>query len=160
MSISNVFQFIFGFILGIGVLSGSLAGVAFIVFTQMAAPPPKPEFTQEKEEVVETTKKVETQEVIETQTPATSEVEPTPAPKEELEPGAYRAIVSWSEGLSLRDRPGLESQRIGGIAYNAEIIILQDSEDKKWQKVRIPDSQQEGWIKTGNVTKIEEQNSQ
>ena len=38
--------------------------------------------------------------------------------------------------------------KIGG---NKKVIILEESADKKWQKIRIPDTDKEGWVKSGNI---------
>jgi hypothetical protein len=32
--------------------------------------------------------------------------------------------------------------------------VLEESEDKLWQKIRLPKSDREGWIKAGNIRKI------
>jgi hypothetical protein len=74
-------------------------------------------------------------------------------PPKELPPGAYKARVTWPEGLSLRDAPNLESNRIGGVAFNQEVFVLKLSDDQRWQQVRLADSEQEGWIKAGNTQK-------
>ncbi|CCQ61356.1 hypothetical protein CWATWH0401_2420 [Crocosphaera watsonii WH 0401] len=75
---------------------------------------------------------------------------------EELPDGAYRAKVIWSTGLSLRSQPAPDADRVGGVGYDAELIILKTTADGDWQQVRLPRSQQQGWVKAGNVQKIEE----
>ena len=79
------------------------------------------------------------------------EAEPEPEVDPELPPNAYRAVVTWPEGLSLRSEPSLDAGRIGGIGADATIIILEDSADGQWQRVRLPWSGQEGWVKGGNT---------
>ena len=74
---------------------------------------------------------------------------------EPLEPGTYKARVTWEQGLSLRAEPGASGERIGGLDYNQQIIVLEESSDKNWQRVRIADSDREGWIKAGNIEKIQ-----
>ncbi len=143
MSISGLFQFVLGFMLGIFLLAGSSAAILYYIFTQMAALPPKPVFIEETSvTATPKTKQPETKDSTEN--------------KEELEPGAYKARVTWPEGLILRQEPTVASERLGGIAFDREIIVLQLSEDKQWQKVRIPQNNQKGWIKAGNVKKVEE----
>ena len=159
MSISSLFQFVIGFIIGIGVLAGGSTVAAYLFITNVDKYPPKPLFTEEKhpENVPSDTTTSEAPaenngmaiEAIEV-----TRKEKTPVPQKPLEPGAYRAKVTWPEGLSLRSRPSIDGERIGGIGYNWEIIILKESADKKWQRIRIPSSQQEGWVKAGNVQKI------
>jgi hypothetical protein len=58
--------------------------------------------------------------------------------------------------LILRDASGPDAARIGGVAFKQEVIVLQESDDQKWQKVRVADGDQEGWIKAGNIERINE----
>jgi len=62
--------------------------------------------------------------------------------------------VTYPEGLILRDAPNAEAAQIGGIGYNQEVIVLEETEDQEWQRVRLPSSE-EGWIRAGNVERIE-----
>lgn len=160
--LSSVFQFILGFFLGIIFLVGGTTALAYIAFYRMSADPPKPTFAEEKPKektaanpeskpaVNRETEAAKTEEVAVTQT----EVEEIVAEDEELPAGAYRAKVTWSTGLSLRSEPGQEAERVGGVEYNSEIIVLKTSDDGDWQQVRLPGSQQEGWVKAGNVEKV------
>ena len=163
--LSSVFQFILGFFLGIIFLVGGTTALAYIAFYRMSADPPKPTFAEEKPKektatnseskpaVNRETEAAKTEEVAVTQT----EVEEIVEEDEELPTGAYRAKVTWSTGLSLRSEPGQEAERIGGVEYNSEIIVLKTSEDGGWQQVRLPGNQQEGWVKAGNVEKVTEE---
>ena len=152
MSISGFFQFIFGFILGIFLLAASAAGVAYYLFIQMAAAPPKPIFPQESQ-----TSEAESKTAATTirQTSKQSQSGNSESDRDTLESVPYKARVIWPQGLIMREKPTRESQRLGGIGYDWEIVILEYSEDKQWQKVRIPGSDREGWIKSGNVKKID-----
>ncbi|MDJ0600174.1 MAG: SH3 domain-containing protein [Crocosphaera sp.] len=158
--LSGVFQFLLGFFLGIFLLVGGTASLAYVVFSRMNANPEKPLFAEEKPP--ETTAKADTQPVTQPQT-KTQPVEEVVATEsfieeetEELPDGAYRAKVTWSTGLSVRSQPDSNAERVGGVEYNSEVIILQTSADGDWQQVRLPNSQQEGWVKAGNVAKIDE----
>jgi type IV secretory pathway VirB10-like protein len=73
--------------------------------------------------------------------------------KSELPSGAYKAKVTWSSGLSLRLEPSTSSERVGGVEYNSELIVLSTSSDGQWQRVRLANGTQEGWIKAGNIKK-------
>jgi hypothetical protein len=53
----------------------------------------------------------------------------------------------------MRDKPAFEGQAIGGVTGNQKVIILETSQDGKWEKIRIPDTNQEGWVKSGNTEK-------
>jgi hypothetical protein len=147
--LSSIIQFIIGFFLGIAILAGGTTAFAYVFFTKMSTNPPKPTFSEEKSTKTTTTP--------ENQAAASSEPQEQAATTQEenLPPGAYKARVSWSDGLSLRSEPSREAERIGGIAYNAEIVVLEESEDKQWQKVRLSGGTQEGWIKAGNIEKVE-----
>lgn len=154
MSLSGVAQFIVGFFLGISILIGSSAATAYYFFTKLAVVPPKPIFPEEVPKNTSVAKQEGSQPKSEEDKPQASNTPSQPA-QPKLEPGAYKARVTWPEGLSLRDSPSLNANRIGGIAYNREIIIIKDSDDKKWQQIRIPESQQEGWVKAGNVRRVD-----
>lgn len=162
--LSTTVQFILGFILGITLIAGVSASLGFLYYKQMSTLPKKPEFSQDTsspEAVAKTENPSETatdsnvtiDEIVTTgKTEATGETAETTLKSEaELPPNAYRAVVTWPQGLSLRAEPNLNAGRVGGISYNAKIIILEDSDDGQWQKVRIPWSEQEGWIKAGNT---------
>ncbi|MDJ0658133.1 MAG: SH3 domain-containing protein [Crocosphaera sp.] len=160
--LSGVFQFLLGFFLGIFLLVGGTASLAYVVFSRMNANPEKPTFAEENSP--ETTAKADSQPMAkeETKTQPVEEVVATePVMEEEdtdenLPDGAYRAKVTWSTGLSLRSQPDSDAERIGGVEYNSELIVLQTSTDGGWQQVRLPGSQSEGWVKAGNVAKVEE----
>ena len=164
-AISNMFQFILGFVLGVALLGGSAVGVAYYYFKKVSSNvPEKPIFAEEKSKTTDVVKKQElkaSQEQLQTDTEAdlNSNSETTPKPeselvaKEELPKNAYYANVTWPQGLSLRAEPSLDGERIGGIGYNAKILILEESADKQWQKVQIPESEQQGWVKAGNTKK-------
>ncbi len=158
--LSGLFQFLLGFFLGIFLLVGGTASLAYVVFARMSVDPEKPTFSEEKPP--ETTAKADSQPVS-NQESKTESVEEVAATKkvfeeetEELPDGAYRAKVTWSTGLSLRAQPASDADRIGGVGYDAELIILKTSADGDWQQVRLPGSQREGWVKAGNVKKVEE----
>ena len=154
MNPSSLFQFIIGFFLGIILFGAGIAGATYFFLTNVAVNPSKHIFAEEKS----TPKKTETP------TSAVKKEEPKPEPAKKEEPpksetenlpnGAYKAKVTWSTGLSLRAEPSKDAARVGGIDYNTEVIILTTSNDNQWQKVRVPNSGQEGWVKAGNVQKI------
>ena len=168
-TISNFFQFIFGFVIGVLILAGGTALLGFYFFSKMSSTPEKPIFTEElpKEETKtaqSNTNSTNSGEAKSTQVQSSTsdfsnpfvEGETTNKPEgEELEAGAYKARVTWERGLILRDEPTTQASRIGGVGYNWEIVILKESNDGRWQKVRIPSSGQTGWVKAGNVQRID-----
>lgn len=82
--------------------------------------------------------------------PAASPQPSEPAPIERP-PNSYDAVVVQPIGLVLRSGPGREFQQLGGIDYNDPVLVIETSGDGEWLNVRIPDTGQEGWIKSGNT---------
>ena len=164
-TISRLLQFIIGFIVGISILGGVGFAAGYYFFTKMAATPPRPVFAEEqnKDKTSEGDSAGEEKEESKTDVAATEEEEEQEKQEgkeeeekeEELEPGAYKAKVNWPEGLILRDKPGEDAEQLSGIAFDEEVIVLKESEDGRWQQVRIPNSDRQGWIKGGNVDKVE-----
>lgn len=154
---SRIFQIFFGFIIGIVILTGASAAAAYYFLTRLTEAPPKPVFSEElpKKTAPKAAKPAASKTEKSTATTQPSE-QASPKAPEELEPGAYKARVTWSEGLSLRDEPSTDANKAGGVAFKQELIVIKDSDDGKWQKVRIPSSNTEGWVKAGNLEKIDE----
>ncbi len=155
MSLSGITKFLIGFIVGIAVLLAGGVATGYYFFTKLSVNPPKPIFAEERPKTARTAKKKPGSSTSNSR-PSNSPVGQSPVKElaEELPPGAYKARVTWSEGLSLRDAPGQEANRVGGVAFNQEVIVLKESDDKRWQQVRLADGQQEGWIKSGNIQKL------
>ncbi len=154
MSWSGLAKFVLGFLLGIFILVGASAATGLYFLAKLSVPPPKPMFPEEKEQSV--TKKQNTA-LASKKLILASTAKPikTPTPPVTLEPGAYKARVTWPDGLILRASPSFESNNIGGVSYNQQVVVLQDSDDKQWQKVRLQDDNQEGWIKAGNIERVD-----
>lgn len=121
------------------------------------ATPPSESQTQKQPEVVETPS--ESASSTSSQ-PAPTAPQPTPEEKaqpedtQSLEAGAFEARVTWPEGLALRGNPSYSASRVGGIDHNGEVIVLEESADGVWQRVRIVSTGKEGWVKAGNVERI------
>ncbi|MEO1692759.1 MAG: SH3 domain-containing protein [Cyanobacteria bacterium J06631_6] len=159
--LSATVQFILGFILGISLIAGISGTLVFAYYQKMSVLPKKPVFPEAP--VAETTpdpveaeiEPLESNAVDETSAAANLPIaEPEPEPEPELPPNAYRATVTWPQGLSLRANPDVEAERIGGIETKATIFILEDSADGKWQRVKLPWNGQEGWVKGGNTKRF------
>ncbi|MGP0128745.1 MAG: SH3 domain-containing protein [cyanobacterium endosymbiont of Rhopalodia musculus] len=166
-------QFILGFFVGILLLVSGTTALAYVVFYRLNTSPPKPIFVEEKQEKAEEASNFESntqqrakkseekpqEEIVAQQPQSSPEIEEKKEEKEEKEEklpsGAYKASVIWPSGLSLRAEPGHDAQRIGGVDYKAELIILKTSPDGDWHNVRLSRNGQEGWVKAGNVRKIE-----
>lgn len=154
---SNLLKLILGLVMAIAILIGSGVTVAFYFFNRNLIPPPKPIFANDRPSLPEPAPEI-TEVSDNNVKPETTEetVEETPeeTPKETLPEGAYRGRVTWAEGLSVRSEPSLDAPRVAGVGANEELIILAESEDKRWQKIRTQ-SQQEGWVRIGNTERID-----
>ncbi|BDI15883.1 hypothetical protein ANSO36C_16850 [Nostoc cf. commune SO-36] len=167
--LSGLTKFILGFFLAIAVLIGGGAAIALYFMNRTGIPPAKPVYSNDSPSVkAQAPKATEPGGTKTTLTPGantksspSSTSTPTVSPKatpstKPLPSGAYRGRVNWAEGLSLRAKPNQEAERIGGVGFNQKIIILEESEDKAWQKIRLEGSEQEGWVKAGNTEKVDE----
>ena len=159
--LSATIQFILGFVLGIGLIAGISGAFIFAYYQKMSKLPEKPVFSEaEVPAEAETSDPIETEiEPLESTSEPELEPEPepeieAPPPEVELPPNAYRATVTWPEGLSLRAEPDIDAERVGGIQTKAEIFILENSADGNWQRVQLPWNGQEGWVKAGNTKKL------
>ncbi|MDZ7961638.1 MAG: SH3 domain-containing protein [Aulosira sp. DedQUE10] len=164
---SNLLKFILGFLLAIAILIGTGVATALYFMNRTAIPPTKPVFSNDNplqrtqnpkagEKVAAKTGSKPSATPSPTSTPtstATPKTEESPKP---LPPGAYQGKVTWAQGLSLRAEPKQDAERVGGIGFNQKVVILEESDDKLWQKIRQEDTNQEGWVKAGNTQKLED----
>jgi hypothetical protein len=151
MSLSGIAKFFIGFLLGIALLLGAGAATAFYFWTKLSAEPSKPIFAEERAKASPVAKKTSSPTVRSPKQPT-----PAKASSKELPPGAYKARVSWAEGLILRDAPGADANRTGGVSFNQDVFVLKESDDQRWQKIRAADGELEGWIKAGNTQRVNE----
>jgi hypothetical protein len=161
--ISNLLKFILGFFLAIAILIGTGVATALYFMNRTAIPPSKPVFANDNPtQRTQNPKPTPTVASAANSSPSpTPSATPTESPQAEespkpLPPGAYRGQVTWPQGLSLRSQPQQEGERVGGVAFNQTVVILEESSDKLWQKIRQEDTNQEGWVKAGNTKRIEE----
>lgn len=150
----EIFKFFMGFLLALAILAGGSVAAALYFVTKLTALPPKPTFPNDSPaKVVASAPKAKPPANQSQTTPSQPTPSPTSTPTP-LPPGAYRARVSWPEGLVLRDKPTYESGSIGGIAYNDQVVILEVTSNKEWERVRLESSNEEGWVRGGNTERI------
>lgn len=156
--VSNLAKFALGVVLAIAILIGGSAVLALYFMHKVTTNPPKPVFANDQEML-----KAQPPASLKTPKPSPSPItqktaEPTPSetpsPKP-LEAGAYRARVTWQQGLIMRTEPDLDAERISGLDYNQQIVVLEESADKTWQRVRLENGEQQGWVKAGNTQPVE-----
>ncbi|MDJ0705283.1 MAG: SH3 domain-containing protein [Leptolyngbyaceae cyanobacterium MO_188.B28] len=130
----------------------SLVGVATARYfmAKLAVSPEKPIFANGTSPVEEPAPAPSTN-TASTTTQAPSK---PPVATPQLEPGAYKAVVIQPIGLVLREGPGRDFPQLGGVEYNEQIIVLGESENRQWLRIRLPVSGQRGWVKAGNTQKI------
>jgi hypothetical protein len=154
--LTNLLKVILGFILAIAVLLGTGLTVALYFVNRTAVTPPKPLYANDNpSKQIKKPKATPKSQLQKPATPnATSSPTATPTPTESpkaLPPDAYEGTVTWAQGLSMRAEPDANSSTTGGVGGNKKVIILEESADKKWQKIRIADTDKEGWVKAGNI---------
>jgi len=157
---SSLAKLLLGFILAIALLMAGGVATALYLMSKVSTYPPKPVFANDKP-AVKAQRSPSSTTAKPTKVSATK-LSPKPSPSEApaskpLQPGAYQARVTWSQGLSIRAEPNLDAERVGSLDYNQQIVVLAESADKMWQRVRLADSEQEGWIKAGNTERVDEQ---
>lgn len=152
---SGLVKVLLGVILAIAILLGGGVAAALYFMFKGTTPPPKPIFANDKPSV-----KSQNSPALNTAKRASQPTTPnstnTPSPKP-VAPGTYKARVTWSDGLSLRSEPNLDGERIASAGYNEQVVVLGESADKNWQRVRLESGEQEGWIKAGNTQRIEDE---
>jgi hypothetical protein len=157
MSLSGLAKFVVGFVAGIVLLLLGSAAAGLYLFSTLSAPPPKPVFPEEQpqKKLAKRNTKSSTVAATNSKLVSSTQASPTPSSSEEpqLEPGTYKARVKWQSGLSMRSDATFDSSKVGGVAYNEEVIVIQDSDDKQWQKVRVVETGEEGWVKAGNLVR-------
>ncbi|WP_026082562.1 SH3 domain-containing protein [Mastigocladopsis repens] len=173
--IVNVLKYTLGILLAIAILAGSGFATALYFMNRTSAPPTKPIFANDSPSVKGQKPKVPvakaTKAASKPEAKGEASPKPTPTPTtspkatespKPLPPGAYQARVTWNQGLIVRAEPNQDAERIGGVGFNSRVIVLQQSEDNTWQKIRLEDgeSQQEGWVKAGNTQKVDQEDLQ
>ncbi len=138
-------KFVLGIILAMLIVSLAGLSMARYFMTRMAEPPDRPTYDNDLPEQAPSASPAE--QPADSPTAAT---EPEPPADEPLPEGSYPATVNQPVGLIVRSGPGTDYEQIGGLEYQASLVVL--SEESGWLKVQTS-SGEEGWIKDGNVAK-------
>jgi hypothetical protein len=149
-SIYSIFKFLVGFLLAIVLMAGASVAAALYFAAKLTALPERPVFPNDKTAQIAGAKPTATAKA----SPVSDSSSDTPSPKP-LEPGTYRALITQPIGLILRDSANRDANRIGGVGYKEKVVVLEDSPDKEWQRIRVEDGSRDGWVKGGNTEKIE-----
>ncbi len=155
MSLSGLAKFVVGFLAGVVLLLLGSVAAGFFLFSTLSATPPKPVFPEEEQPKKLASINTKSSTVAATNSKLVSTTVASASPSASPEPGAYKARVKWQSGLSMRSEASYESSKVGGVAYNQEVVVIQDSDDKQWQKVRVVETNEEGWVKAGNLERAD-----
>lgn len=153
VSLSGFVKFVLGFALAIALLFLAGAGLTRYLLTRLATPPPRPSFTNDPSPSPVVSPAASP---AASPSPSPTAASPDPvaaSPTPSISPSpvqGYQARVVQPIGLKIRQEPSLEAAEVGGVAYNTEVTVLEDSPDGAWHKVRV--NGVEGWIKAGNNT--------
>lgn len=171
MRVSRFFQFFLGVTLAAVTFFGGLTLLGFLMMYRMWGQPPRPTFANDDpnfktKQLAEAKAKAKAKAKAAQSSPnatakatpkptatAQASATPTPKPTATLEPGAYEATVTWPEGLSIRSEPTFDAETTGGVEANAPVVVLENSSDGAWQKIRVKATGEKGWIKAGNTEK-------
>jgi Bacterial SH3 domain len=154
MSWSGVLKFFLGLILAFAILAGGGFLAAQYMISRMATLPPRPTFPNDSPAKGKSgTAKPKAKLANADQDLPEAAASPAASPKP-LPAGAYQGVVTQPIGLVLRDSPGRDARSIGGLANNEKVIVLETSADGAWQRIRTDLSDQEGWVRGGNIDKV------
>ncbi len=153
---AGIFNLITGITLAIALLSTGAWFAANYTITKLTAPPPRPAFPNDKSANAPKTT-IAPPKLVKAKSVSANQPEPfittvaSASPKPKLEPGAYPARVTQPIGLVLRDAPTRDSNQVGGVEFNQRVVVLEESADKGWQRIRVENGDRQGWVKVGNT---------
>ncbi|MBM0743021.1 SH3 domain-containing protein [Phormidium sp. CLA17] len=149
MNGSGLLKALSGCLVAIALIAGGGFLAAQYLIAQFTTPPPKPMFVNDKP-----TPKPQPTAIATKPKPPQSKTTPsaTPSPKPSGE--GYQARITLSEGLNVRSNPAVDSDRVGGIDFDEEVTVLEETPNQEWQRVRVKTSNVEGWIKSGYTERI------
>jgi hypothetical protein len=150
---SGFAQLILGFAIAILLVVGGSVAASLYLVARLTALPPKPDFSAHSSTAAIATP---TESPSPTPTPAakpaaTSTPTPTPTPTPS---GLYQAKVVWPDGLVIRAEASYEAASVGGVAFDAQVTVLEEKDAGAWQRIR-SSTGEEGWVVGGNLATID-----
>jgi uncharacterized protein YgiM (DUF1202 family) len=137
----------------------SMAGVATARYfmARLSVLPPKPLYQGEQpvQASAPAPDAIPTESAPPSEAPSQATPAPEPTPEPEDEPNAYDAVVIQPIGLVLREGPGTDYPQVGGIDYEAAVVVLEEPADQPWIRIRVVANGQEGWVKAGNTRRTD-----
>jgi hypothetical protein len=153
MKWSPLIKLLLGLFLAVAFLTG-MGVFAMRYVAQVTAPPPKPMFPNDRPSVKVTAKPSATKPSAKPAAKPSPQPSASPSPTA-LKPGTYYARITQPDGLNVRESPDKEANRVGGVIFNEQVIVLEESADGGWQRIRLESNGTEGWIKAGNSERVE-----
>jgi len=161
---SGFAQLVLGFTIAILLVVGGSVAASLYLVARLTALPPKPDFGEHSSQPAIAASPAPTPNPAAPapngSTPASPSPIPNPSPSPSPTPsptpepaGLYRARVVWPEGLVLRATPGYDAASVGGVAYEAEVTVLEERDAGAWQRVRTG-AGDEGWVVGGNLVTV------
>ncbi len=147
---------------GFLVASALVAGLGFfasqVLIAQFTTPPPKPVFPNDNPKPQVSPKAAANPSGAAKPAAATQPASPAPSPSVSPSPqpsaGGYKARIVLDNGLNVREQPNAEAGRVGGVDYDQQVTVLEESPDKEWQKIRVEPDGTVGWIKSGYTERV------
>lgn len=159
MNRSDFLKVLGGVAIAVLLLFGGGFLAAQFLISQFTTPPPRPVFPNDNPSPA--AKPTAAATASPTASPPSAAAVPTPKPEASVTPkptasptAGYRARIILSEGLNVRQGPNVDASRIGGVDYDEEVIVLEESPDKEWIRIRVQSSGIEGWIKSGYTDRV------
>jgi hypothetical protein len=132
----SIAQILAGTLLGGIVVIAAVTGFAYLYSYRLAQKPPKPDFA-----AVEEAQKDQAGELAAS----------TQAEEEEESDGSYVALVTYADGLILRKEPDSTAEAIDTLEVETTVRVLEKSEDEQWERLRVEETGEEGWVAIGNT---------
>jgi len=79
--------------------------------------------------------------------------QPTVKAKPKTNDAKYQGKVNASIGLVFRAEPSQASKSVGGADFNTKVAVIKEAPDREWVYVRNENTKEEGWVRSGNITK-------
>ena len=138
----------------LGIIAAVIYGAWRYVILPYRTPPAKPMYANDYKKSVKKKSLAFAPPAIQSKKP------PKAQPKRDSKPplkstldAKYQGTVNSGIGLVLRSEPSQDGNKIGGADYNATLSVLKESPDREWVYVRQENTQEEGWIRTGNLNR-------
>lgn len=129
----RIVQSILGVLLGLLTLGSVVGGLSFLFLQQLSRSPVKPAFA--------------------TATPDAAKAD-LRAKEKEAE-GSYPALVAFQGELMLRDTPASSGKVVDKLSFDETVVVVGNSDDGKWEHVRVEAKGIEGWVGKGNLKRAQ-----